>query len=548
MKKYEENNIEQPEIKEFKQESNIHTEKNKNLFMSKKFVSSAGDGSPMNSNLNMIKIKNNINSPKKEKSLFFVDYKNNSIPKNVNKEIKIEQNMNNENNENNKIEKNKDKKKSNKELIHYFGTPFYPEDINDEIYSKESQSKYIIDDNNNKNENNNKNIDELEYIPVNHLLSSQGTIKSNYKQIKKEIDKNNINNNIINNNNNFFISNNLITNNIINHIQSLKIKNDLSVFHFGFNFKSKKDASSHKSKQNLDKNKIYNLAIFQNSFEISAFKNEQKINLDLNKNSEKKDEIKINLNKAQKNYCKSENLFSSCPSCRYGSFCSSCSSCFIEQKYNDINKHLTFDLPFKKLSQPSCSSFASNKISNIEYKIDKMKELKYKSSYFNLNEITNGKIIKNKNFQNYIKSIILHKFSDLTHSKMDLPLAKNHFHSLISTGIIPIPENHNSKKYSGILPNHIWHNDKLQNSSIKNRRCNLTISELNEKNKGNYYSTKKINRINKKNNNQSYLLSYINKNIKDDSVVLHEPEKFYSGLFNDMMKNYSKANVNIFQK
>ena len=120
MKKYEENNIEQPEIKEFKQESNIHTEKNKNLFMSKKFVSSAGDGSPMNSNLNMIKIKNNINSPKKEKSLFFVDYKNNSIPKNVNKEIKIEQNMNNENNENNKIEKNKDKKKSNKELIHYF--------------------------------------------------------------------------------------------------------------------------------------------------------------------------------------------------------------------------------------------------------------------------------------------------------------------------------------------------------------------------------------------------------------------------------------------
>ena len=174
--------------------------------------------------------------------------------------------------------------------------------------------------------------------------------------------------------------------------------------------------------------------------------------------------------------------------------------------------------------------------------------MKYKSNYFNLNEITNGKIIKNKNFQNYIKSIILQKFSDLTHSKLDLPRVRNHFHSLNSTGLIPIPENHNSKKYSTIIPNHIWHNDKFKNSSIKNRRTNLSISEFNEKNKGNYYSTKKINRINKKNNFQSHLLSFINKNIKDDSVVLHEPEKFYNGLFNNIMKKYSKANINIFQK
>ena len=70
-----------------------------------------------------------------------------------------------------------------------------------------------------------------------------------------------------------------------------------------------------------------------------------------------------------------------------------------------------------------------------------------------------------------------------------------------------------------------------------------------EKNKSKNYSTNKITRINKKNNsNQSHLLNYINKNIKDDSVVLHEPEKFYSGLFNNIMKKYSKANINIFQK
>ena len=544
-------NIYHSDIKDFKYESNIHSEKEKKYrSMSKKFVSSVGEDSQMNYSLNMIKIKNNDNSsPKKEKSLFFVGDKNNLNIKNDinnNKETKIKENTNSKNN------KNKETQKSNKELIKYFGTPFYPEDINDEIYSEESESKNT-DDNDKKNiVNNNKNIDELEYIPVNNILSSQGTIKSNYKKTKNENDYKHINTNIINNNNNFFINNNLIANNIINHIQSLKIKKDLSVFHFRFNFKSKKDETSYKPKsnKNIDKNKIYNLAIFQNSFELSAFKNKQKINLDLNKILEKEGKIQINSNKISKNNGKSENISSNSSSCRNASFCSSCSSCFIGEKYNNnINKHFTFELPIDKNIQPSTSTFNQIGFTKKEFKIDKTKELKYKSNYFNLNEITNGKIIKNKNFQNYIKSIIIQKCSVLTHSRLDLPMIKNNFNSLNSTSIIPISKIQTSKKYSSLLPNHFWHNDKFKNSFTKNKRSIFTIPELYEKNKSKNYSTNKITRINKKNNsNQSHLLNYINKNIKDDSVVLHEPEKFYSGLFNNIMKKYSKANKNIFQK
>ena len=70
-------------------------------------------------------------------------------------------------------------------------------------------------------------------------------------------------------------------------------------------------------------------------------------------------------------------------------------------------------------------------------------------------------------------------------------------------------------------------------------------SELNDKGKGVYSSKKKIKG---KFNNNTNLLNYINKNIKDDSDVLNNPGKFYGGLFNDIMKKYTKVNIKPFPK
>ena len=50
-------------------------------------------------------------------------------------------------------------------------------------------------------------------------------------------------------------------------------------------------------------------------------------------------------------------------------------------------------------------------------------------------------------------------------------------------------------------------------------------------------------KIIKKNNNSENLLNYVNRNIRDDSVVLNNPGKFYNGLFSNIMKNYPKGSI-----
>ena len=54
-------------------------------------------------------------------------------------------------------------KEITKKLFKNYGTPFYPEDVNDEIYSQEKYSK------NSDNKSNNSNAEELEYTPSNLL-------------------------------------------------------------------------------------------------------------------------------------------------------------------------------------------------------------------------------------------------------------------------------------------------------------------------------------------------------------------------------------------
>ena len=146
--------------------------------------------------------------------------------------------------------------------------------------------------------------------------------------------------------------------------------------------------------------------------------------------------------------------------------------------------------------------------------------------------------------QEHIKNVIIKKLSDLSHSRIELPEITH----LINSNRSPLPNNKKkiSKKYSAFLPFQNWRNDKVKNSINKNQRSNFMDSELNDRGKDTNLSKKKTHR---KSNNNVMLLNYINRNIRDDSAVLNNPGKFYNGLFNDIMKKYTKVNnIKQFQK
>ena len=544
-KHYEEKNIEQAEIKtlDLDNNDNATSEKEKNLSMSKKVASSFENDSQMNCTLNVIKIKNNeLPSSKKEKAIFVVDDKNNNENKliNINKnylseESRIE-NKDSFAKEEITNDKNKYSKETTKKLMENYGTPFYPEEINNEIYSEENLSK------------NNSKVDELEYIPVNYILSSKDSLKNNYVQTINEFDMKKITNDN-KKPSNVTINNNFITNNVINNIQSIKAKNELSVFHFGFNFKSKKDESiSIQSKENKEENKIYNLAIFKNSFELSALKNNEKIDVDLNNILKNEEESKksnnenkiLNLNDKNKN----SSSFSSSKSSS-----KSCSSCSSKQSNKKHEKSSSYEIPVKKIIHSSSSSFSKVKKKETEskgYKIFQNQKIKYQAEYFNLNQLTNGKFAKNLNLQNYIKSIILKKISDLTHSRVELPTIINYIKTPNTNKPSSIQKKKISKKFSAFFPLHNLRHEKMKNSVFKNQKSSFMNSELNDRGKGAFNSRKRVR--GKIGNNNANLLNYINKNIRDDSDVLNNPGKFYGGLFNDIMRKYTKVNIKPFPK
>ena len=548
-KPYEEKHIEQPDVKDLEIENNNANEKDKNLSNSKKLISSVLNDDQLNCTLNLIKLKNKNESSKKEALLMLDEDKINSKLKNINNKVLSEESIETKTKEeiknNNKINYGKEEVKK---LIQNYGTPYYPDDINDEIYPQEIQAAHSK--NKNKNEKKNFKDEEVEYMPVNNLLSSQDSIKNNYIKTINEININKLQSDK-RQLNNITINNNFITNNVLSNIQTSKIQNELSTFHFGFNYKSKKEnESSIKSRQNNETSKIYNLAIFKNSFELSAFKNEEKIDVDLKNILEEKDE---NRKENKEIFDKKENKIfnnnSKSDSYSSGSDSQSSSSSRSSSKKEENKKpekSFTCEIPVKKLMHSSSSSSATIKQNiNIDKKfmIYENKRLKFNAEYFNINQITKGKFAKNKGFQDYIKKIIIQKMSDLNHSRIELPEIRH----LINTNRASLPNSKKkiSKKYTAFLPFNVFRNDKGKMNTNKNQGSNLMASELNPEGKESNIGKKKL--IRKSNNNITFM-NYINRNIRDDSAVLNNPGKFYGGLFNDIMKKYTKANIKQFPK
>ena len=220
---------------------NKSSDKNKNL---KRTVSPIDNENPIDCSVSMIKLT------KKETILGYghpnyIRENNNllDIASNDNgKSILISQNDNNE--KKNNISKNINQKSQNhldsnkkmtqygeeetNNLIKFFGTPYYPEDINDEVYPGENFE--ILSPRGN-------NLFEQEYSPINNLLLSCDITKNNIQKLKNKslappsFEINNKSKTLAipsfefnNKSNNFTINNNYITNNVINHINTQRNK------------------------------------------------------------------------------------------------------------------------------------------------------------------------------------------------------------------------------------------------------------------------------------------------------------------------------------
>ena len=321
-----------------------------------------------------------------------------------------------------------DEEKNN--LMKFFGTPYYPEDINDEIYQGEQMFESISQRNNS----------EQEFSQINNQFMSYSIEKNNLSKLQKSlIGPIKLNNE--NKVNNFTINNNFYTHNIINNYKNNKINldNKLSIHKFNFNITCK-----------INKNK---LQIFKNSFQISRlekfnFKNISSNNLNVVKNgikninnkskniTNKSNEFLIfKNNKSQNNLDfsktinkisdkKSESYSSSCSSINYESDSDSNNNdnnnenifeCENQTKKADTFKSIKTLKPILKNKKNSIISHNIIENKNKALKIKQTIKINIKPSYLNLNEITKGKFAKSKGLQDCIKNIVIKKI--LKHKK-----------------------------------------------------------------------------------------------------------------------------------
>ena len=370
------------------------------------------DSSQNNLNISIINSNGNINNLDKTKKSNLESKGNNLNNQNIPKKIQYGE-----------------EEKSN--LMKFFGTPYYPEDINDEIYQGEHMFDSISQIKNS----------EQEYSKINNQVMSYSIEKNSLSNLQ-----NNLINPIQLNNekaNNLTINNNFYTHNIFNNYNNNKISIDssLNIQQFNFNING-----------NINKKK---LQIFQNSFQISkqknlSIKNKSSNHLKMlktdtknlnnkskNLNIKNNDFFMFKYNKSHNNinYTKTINKISNKKSETYSSDCSSInyeSDSNDNDNDNDNNnnnnenifecenqiKNTSDIVKTIKLSKPNLKNTKNNNIDENKNKLLKIKsniKINIKPSYINLNEITEGKFAKSKGLQNCIKNIVIKKI--LKHKK-----------------------------------------------------------------------------------------------------------------------------------
>ena len=448
-------------------------------------------------------------------------------------------------------------------LMKFFGTPYYPQDINDEVYPGE-----IFDITNRKNNS------EMEYSRLNNFILSYSPPKNdNFSKFRSNLFIPYNSNYEYNEIGNFTINNNFKTNSVINIIGSPKKRNELNIFRFSFHLNHENNNKSLQIKNTNSKN--INLAIIKNSFQLSSFKKpDNYININNNKiNIVNKDKINFvnnninfdvnNINNIKrksttnkiinsvniKNIKISDNESYSSESFSYSSFGSS-------QSYsNDENKNFfTSGLQPKNTKENiinNTNTFKSSRKTNINnHNMIKKREIIFNiySSYENLNVISKGKFSKSKKLQNYIKKILIKKILkhkketqspkksiSLSTKKLIKQKSVNNFQSIFTNNLNKVNLNNDKLKKTevkSLFKNNLISTDILENNQVINIKKSYKHKETSS------HSSNSISKKRKtKKNADEFLLDYVSRNIRDDNAVLNNPGRFYNGFFNTIIKN-----------
>ena len=342
-------------------------------------------------------------------------------------------------------------------LMKFFGTPYYPEDINDEVYPGEIFE--IISQRVSSN-----NIYEEEFSPPRNLILSYDTQKNNNAtKIKNKLlglaPLSNIQNNSVSNN--FTINNNYITNNVINNLNSSKNNMNLNITSFYVTLlnndqrknkmnkftiykssfeiiplnKSKNSDSSdskEESSQN-DSNEIENTSIFKNyqkkfqkrlnkrntlnneniDFRLGNefFKSNENINANLKKTRHFSladvSNLVIKKKESDSSSISSSNEGSSQYNSSYNSYSNHNSDSNI---FSCTPKSKHFRYSIKSIKSPFGKNRNKN---NKQLRVYKNIVIKIKGEYENINMITNGQI-KSKKLQSYLKEVLIKKLRVLS--------------------------------------------------------------------------------------------------------------------------------------
>ena len=508
-----------------------------------------------NSSILVNSIDNNLS-----KSIKFKSANKNSIRKNLNNKVPIVEQYSKEETNN---------------LIKFFGTPYYPQDINDEVYPGEIFN--IFSNMNFSGSKNSHNNIILSYDTKNNNSSSKS--KNNHSlPFSLNKDNNYSGTNIFN------INNNYIAKNVFNNLISEKNNNNnLSIFRFSFNLKNEIPKPKNYLKINDEHEKNIKFSIIRNSFQLCAFRkpnliigeyfntfeNKKNVNFNKKKNNDNlidnlsndKNKIINNCNKQTENPKSFSESFSSDGSFSYNSS-SSNNSNLNNKKNENIHKTKTKTKDLNKLNTLKSikSTLRTNKSNNINenpkcLKIKKSVIINIEAKYENLNMITKGKFSKSKKLQKCIKDILIKK---LLKHKEKIPSPKkrksvgNNRLLIKNKTMAKIPFNFSNNNLYKVNLN----NDKLKKTEVKKIFKNHLMSDIHEKSSGintkktvNFKESSKISsssipkREKTKKNNDQFLLSYVSRNIRDDNAVLNNPGKFYNGFFNTIMKKVNLAKI-----
>ena len=251
-------------------------------------------------------------------------------------------------------------------------------------------------------------------------------------------------------------------------------------------------------------------------------------------------------------------------------------------KYNKSNNHriLAKSKSVNSLHLGKDLTIKKKETEKIIFEISKINNIEIKAQYENINKISNFNYIKDIEYQKKLNDIVRKKYTDtssnvnssnkgdsniinLEENENKKPTKKN-FSEASITKHKKINSDGDSSDPKSKFHNHkTFDNKKIQETDFRknilspcnkkkfNRKCTkkfceTNINYINEEKENDKSEDKDKNSLEKRiKKRRRPILNLVNKNISNDTIILNNPNEFYQGLFNNIIKERKEKEVKI---